>query len=99
MCTAPGICPVSYSKISSFDSTIRIPSSFRCFSSQSVSTSASGCAYCVGCVAITKEIHSALSPKQQNLVWRWAELTRWIDHAVLDHGVDFGSVLSVIERI
>src|SRR4029077_7109062 len=32
----------------------RIPSSLRCFSSQSVSTSASGCAYSVGCVAIGK---------------------------------------------
>src|SRR5436190_896718 len=28
--------------------------SFRCFSSQSVSTSASGCAYSVGCIAIGK---------------------------------------------
>src|SRR5215470_6900657 len=41
--------------MSSFDSTIRIPSSLRCFSSQSVSTSASGCAYWVSCVAIGKE--------------------------------------------
>src|SRR5262249_27079790 len=36
--------------MSSFDSMTRIPSSLRCFSSQSVSTSASGCAYSVGCV-------------------------------------------------
>src|SRR4051812_33779156 len=56
MWTAPGICPVSYSSTSSFDSTIRIPSSLRCFSSQSVSTSASGCAYCDGFVAIRPEI-------------------------------------------
>src|SRR5947207_13727374 len=40
---------------SSFDSTIRIPSSLRCFSSQSVSTSASGCAYSVGCVAMGRK--------------------------------------------
>src|ERR1700730_4795460 len=48
-------------KTSSFDSTIRIPSSSRCFSSQSVSTSASGCAYCVGFVAIGLEISVRLS--------------------------------------
>src|SRR6202171_2194327 len=35
---------------------MRIPSSLRCCSSQSVSTSASGCAYCVGFVAIGQEI-------------------------------------------
>src|ERR1700730_5056492 len=48
-------------KTSSFDSTIRIPSSLRCCSSQSVSTSASGCAYCVGVVAIGQEISVRLS--------------------------------------
>src|SRR6185436_7829767 len=36
--------------MSSFDSMIRVPSSARCFSSQSASTSASGCAYSVGVV-------------------------------------------------
>src|SRR6266545_3734410 len=34
---------------------ILISSSWRCFSSQSVSTSASGCAYWVSCIAIGKE--------------------------------------------
>src|SRR5882724_7709749 len=33
-----------------------MPSSLRCFSSQPVSTRASGCAYCVGCVAIRPQI-------------------------------------------
>src|SRR5438874_1015760 len=45
--------------MSSLDSTIRIPSSSRCFSNQSVSTKASGWAYCVGWVAIRLECRSA----------------------------------------
>src|SRR5437667_2729001 len=67
MWTAPGICPVSYSKISSFDSTMRMPSSLRCFSSQSVSTSVSGCAYCVGCVAIREKNQGAFRCEQEVL--------------------------------
>src|SRR5881397_2543954 len=46
---------------------MRMRSSLRCFSSQSVSTSASGCAYCVGCVAIRKKIQAAFRCEQEVL--------------------------------
>src|SRR5207245_6049791 len=47
---------------------IRMSPSLRRFSSQSVSSSASGCAYCVGCVAIGIEIQSAAVHRQANLL-------------------------------
>src|SRR5437773_529348 len=44
-------------------------SSLRCFSSQSVSTSASGCAYCVGCVAIRQEISGCFSARARDFTF------------------------------
>src|ERR1700681_2733593 len=43
--------------MSSLDSMMRTSLSFRCFSIQSASTSASGCAYCVGEVVIILKLH------------------------------------------
>src|SRR6266513_771920 len=43
-------------------------SSLRCFSSQSVSTSASGCTYSVGCVAIGVKISGRVSVRARGFV-------------------------------
>src|SRR5438128_12423318 len=68
MCDALGICAVSESSTGSFGSTSRRLSSLSCVSSEAVATSASGCAYCVGCVAIGIEIQSAAVHRQANLL-------------------------------
>src|SRR4029453_8775202 len=98
----PGKCPVSKSKMSSFDSTIRIPSSLRCFSSQSVSTSASGCAYSVGCVAIEQKRQAALLHEQE-ISPRASELRRavaaatWRSHFAISNFISGNRPQHVIE--
>src|SRR4029453_6641341 len=70
---------------------IRIPSSLRCFSSQSVSTNASGCAYSVGCVAIGKfplalapgkGFHDVLTRERRNSGER-TPLACWRSHSAI----------------
>src|SRR5678815_4747244 len=90
--------------MSSFDSMTRIPSSLRCFSSQSVSTSASGCAHSVGCVLIGRKFAATLAGEQGisgsvegaslESTLNANRITR-ISDAVFDHSLDIRRVRAV----